>query len=38
LIRGDLIVSHKIPLENFKDAIKIAEDPNSNSIKILIIP
>lgn len=38
IIRGDLIVTHKFPLENFKDAIKIAEDPNSNSIKILIIP
>ncbi|MBC7320510.1 alcohol dehydrogenase catalytic domain-containing protein [bacterium] len=38
IIRGNLIVTHKFPLENFKDAIKIAEDPNSNSIKILIIP
>jgi len=38
IIRGDLIVTHKLPLENFKDAIKIAEDPNSNSIKILLIP
>ncbi len=38
IIRGDLIVTHKLPLESFKDAIKIAEDPNSNSIKILIIP
>lgn len=38
IIRGDLIVTHKLPLESFRDAIKIAEDPNSNSIKILIIP
>lgn len=38
IVKGDLIITHKIPLENFKDAIRIAEDPNGNSIKILIIP
>jgi len=38
IIKTPSIITHTFPLENFQDAIKLAENPNGNSIKILIIP
>jgi len=38
IIKAPSIITHTFPLENFQDAIKLAENPNGNSIKILIIP
>ena len=38
IIKAPSIITHTFPLEGFQDAIKLAENPNGNSIKILIIP
>jgi len=38
VIKAPSIITHTFPLEGFQDAIKLAENPNGNSIKILIIP